>query len=196
MHKLVPGIDEQGKAPPSHRVEFTRYAAGFTLLEVLITLAIAAVLMMIGLPAFGRFLQDSAIRSTSESVVNGLRIARIEAARRNAAVRFSIAGSGDASWRMVLVSDSSVIQEYSRQEGGATTVAAASPPGAVSVTFSGVGRILPAGATPNLAQIDINSNVDSDARPLRVLVDHVRGIRVCDPAPALAGLTPPDPRAC
>ena len=33
--------------------------------------------------------------------------------------------------------------------------------------------------------------VDGEARTLRVFVDDLRGIRLCDPDPALAALSPP-----
>jgi hypothetical protein len=56
----------------------------------------------------------------------------------------------------------------------------------------------------HIRQIDIDSIVAGEARPLRIIVDdpnppvagRPRGLRLCDPDPALAALVPPDPRAC
>ena len=72
------------------------------------------------------------------------------------------------------------------------------PANAVAVTFNGLGRVISPSpiATPNLQQIDVSSIVAGEARTLRIYVDDLRGIRMCDPDPALAALVPPDPRAC
>ncbi len=59
-------------------------------------------------------------------------------------------------------------------------------------------------ADDHLQQIDVDSTVSGEARPLRIIVDDPnpadpakpRGLRLCDPDPALSALVPPDPRAC
>ena len=56
---------------------------GFTLIELMVALAIAALLLLLGMPSFTTFLRNSEIRSTAESLVNGLRAASAEAARQN-----------------------------------------------------------------------------------------------------------------
>jgi len=61
---------------------------GFTLVEIMITLAVLAFLMFIGLPAMGEFLQATQIRTAAESVTHGMQLARAEAVRRNSPVRF------------------------------------------------------------------------------------------------------------
>lgn len=172
---------------------------GFTLIELMIALVIAALLVMLAVPSFSSYLRDSEIRSTTESVANGLRVARTEALRRNLAVGFTLVGGpGSASWTVNQVSDNSLIQTYSKQEGGNHTAVTIQPATAISVIFNGLGRIAPAaaGATPNLQQLDIGSILAPDARSLRIYVDDAHGLRMCDPSPALATLVPPDPRAC
>jgi len=170
---------------------------GFTLIELMIGLAIAAFLVTMALPSFSEFLRNSEVRSTSESIVNGLRLARSEAANRNQAVTFTLAGGGSPGWT-INASDGSLIQSYSRQEGGSNTTVAILPPNATAVTFNGLGRIAsPAtGAPPNLGQIDVSSALASDARSLRIYVDDAHGVRLCDPSPALAAIVPRDARAC
>ena len=61
----------------------------------------------------------------------------------------------------------------------------------------------PANPNNHIRLIDITSIVAGEARPLRIIVDDPaadptkpRGLRMCDPDPALAALSPPDPRAC
>jgi type IV fimbrial biogenesis protein FimT len=192
------------RACSSKRVRAVRGAArslaiyGFTLIELMIALVIAAFLMALGLPSFSEFLRNSEIRSTTESIVNGVRMARSEAANRNQAVTFALAGGGSASWTVTQVSDSSLIQQYSKQEGATNTAVAIQPAGAVAVTFNGLGRVVPAApaANPNLRQLDISSVLASGSRPLRIYVDDSRGIRICDPSPLLAALVPRDARTC
>lgn len=172
---------------------------GFTLIEFMITFAIAAILLLLAIPSFGIYLRDSEIRSTTESLSTGLQLARTEALRRNLPVRFSLVGGPpNASWMISLVRDDSIIQKYSKLEGAAHVEVVVTPVSAVSVTFNGLGRISPAavGGNPNLQQIDVTSPSLAGTRPLRVYVDDAQGLRSCDPSPALAALTPKDPRAC
>jgi type IV fimbrial biogenesis protein FimT len=179
-----------------HRVR-ERADAGFTLVELMIGLLIAAFLAMMALPSFSQFLRNSEVRSASESIVNGLRLARSEATNRNQAVVFSLAGAGDPGWSINLLRDGSLLQKYSKQEGGAYTSVAILPANALAVTFNGLGRIVPAvaGANPNLKQLDISS-LAPGARALRIYVDDTHGVRMCDPSPELAALAPRDGRAC
>ena len=183
---------------------------GFTLIELMIALAIGAILLMLGLPSFNEFLRNSEIRSTTESLVNGLRVARTEAVRRNQLVTFTLASGGDPSWRVDQVSTcpASSIQTYSRSEGGTNVRATpknidGSATAAVSVTFNGVGRIIATpmttsctlATTPNLQRLDVASTLTGVAsRPLHIVlpVDNgTQAVRVCDPA-----LPSTDPRAC
>jgi type IV fimbrial biogenesis protein FimT len=172
---------------------------GFTLIELMIALVVGALLIIIAMPSFSSYLRDSEIRATTESVANGLRVARTEALRRNLAVGFTlVGGAGSASWTVNQVTDNASIQTYSKQEGGSHTTVAIQPAQAISVTFNGLGRIAPAAATatPNLQQLDISSTLASGGRSLRIYVDDTHGLRMCDPSPALTTLVPPDPRAC
>jgi type IV fimbrial biogenesis protein FimT len=171
---------------------------GFTLIELTMGLTIAALLTMLAAPSFTSFLRDSEIRSSTEALVDGLKVARSEAIRRNQLVSFTLTGSsGTPSWAVRQVSDNSTIQTYSAQEGGTHVAVAVQPAGANSVAFNRLGRVVPVGAgTPTIQQLALNSTLTSGARTLQVYVDGVHGIRMCDPSPLLATLVPPDPRAC
>ena len=177
---------------------------GFTILELTVSLVIFALLLALGLPSFTTFLRNSEIRSTAESISNGLRAARAEATRLNKPVSFTITGGGDPSWAInefnptTLLLITPALQAYAKIEAGKSAKAVATPATAVAVTFNGLGRIISPSpiATPNLQQINVSSVVAGEARTLRIYVDDARAIRVCDPDPAIAALVPADPRAC
>jgi type IV fimbrial biogenesis protein FimT len=59
-----------------------RAQPGFTLLELMVVLAIAGVLFAIGVPAMGNFIRNSRITSAANDVMAGLHFARSEAIKR------------------------------------------------------------------------------------------------------------------
>jgi type IV fimbrial biogenesis protein FimT len=183
---------------------------GFTMIELMAGIAIAALLVFLAAPSFTTFLRNSEIRSTSESIINGLRAASSEAARQNRRVMFTLAGSNSASWAINLVNDPvdcadpvmPAIQSYVKEEAGKNSTITSTPAGQLKVCFDGVGRVVKQG-TPNdhIQQIDIASVVAGEARPLRIIVDDPnppaagkpRGLRLCDPD---TNLPADDPRRC
>lgn len=75
-----------------------RHAArGLTLVELLVTLAIVALLVLASVPSFNGAIVNSRIRSTGEAVLNGLQMAKSEAVARNARVRFQLTDSLDGA---------------------------------------------------------------------------------------------------
>ena len=61
---------------------------GFTLVELLVGLTLLAVLLGLGVPAMGTYLQNSKLASAAASYYSGLQIARTEAIRRNVRTEF------------------------------------------------------------------------------------------------------------
>ena len=177
---------------------------GFTMLELMVALTLAGMMLLAGLPSFTTFLRNAEIRSTAESIGNGLRLARSEATRLNRPVSFTLAGGGDPGWTINIFNPATgallqpPLDQYSKFEVGRSAMVATSPANAVAVTFNGLGRIVSPSpiATPNLQQIDVRSIISGEARPLRIYADDLHGIRMCDPDPALKALIAPDARAC
>ena len=77
---------------------------GFTIIEVMISLAVIGVLLALGVPGFVEWLQNQQIRAAAEATLNGLQVARGEAVRRNTPVRFQLVS--DLSSTCVLSADS------------------------------------------------------------------------------------------
>lgn len=170
---------------------------GFTLIEVMTTLAVAASLVTLALPMYTSVVRNSEIRSTTESIVKGLRVAQSEAMKRNTLVSFTLVAGGESSgWAVKDVRDDSLIRASAQEDGGKVRVVT-QPAAADSVTFNYFGRIVPdAAGTPTIQQLAMSSAVTADARTLQIHVDELHGFRVCDPSPSLAKSVPPDSRAC
>lgn len=73
-----------------------RAERGVTLVELLIGVAAMAVLLAAGIPSFSNWIQNAQIRDAAGSLQSGLNLARVEAVRRNTAVRLAL--DADASW--------------------------------------------------------------------------------------------------
>lgn len=75
----------------------TNSRRGFSLIELLITVAIAGILLALGASSFRVWISNMRIRTVAESIQNGLQLARGEAVRRNALIRFQLVNSIDSS---------------------------------------------------------------------------------------------------
>lgn len=66
---------------------------GVTLIELLVGLAIFAILLLFSMPAYQEWMQNLQIRSMADGLQNGLQIARNEAIKRNQESRFQLVSS-------------------------------------------------------------------------------------------------------
>lgn len=181
---------------------------GVTLLEVMISLAVLGILLLIGVPQFGAWLQNQQLRAASEAALSGLQTARGEAIRRNLSVQVAF-GPG-TGWTVKEVTSGTVIQTRVHQEGspnaallavnGPPTTAAAVPPdlAASTVTFNSLGGIAAnADGSASVTKIDIANPARGACQPtgamrcLRVTVSAGGSVKMCDPLVAS-----PDPRSC
>lgn len=64
--------------------------SGFSLIEVLIVIAIIGILLALALPTFSRWIADTRLRNQAGYVVSGLQLAKGEALKRNAVIRFQL----------------------------------------------------------------------------------------------------------
>ncbi len=165
-------------------------SSGVTLIELMIGIAILSILLALALPNYGIWIQNTQIRTAAESVLSGLQMARVEAARRNANVEFTL-GAGTA-WNVTVAATGDMIQQ--RTSDGSTTATAVAA-GGTKLTFNGLGRVVAnADGSGSLNQVDLDSSVlsPSDSRELRITIGTGGIIRMCDPQVVAAG----DPRKC
>ncbi len=168
-----------------------------TLIELMVGIAIVAVLLAMAAPSFSNWLQNTQIRTATEAIQNGLTLARAEAVRRNTPVRFQLTNTLDntcaistsgTNWVVSqddptglcgnAIPDPSntnppaprLIQTRSGSEGSRNAQVTAAPQG--FVVFNGLGRLTNplAGAT-----IDVNNPIggncvtDTTPGPMRCL---------------------------
>lgn len=164
---------------------------GVTLIELMIGLAVLAILITMAMPSFSAWIANTQIRNGAEAVLNGLQFARNEAIKLNTNIEFTIT-SGTA-WTVTNPADGTTLQTRA-EEGSSKITAASTPDAATKVTFNGMGWITAnADASARITQIDVTSSVlkDGSQRPLRVVVTPGGSAKMCDPAVAA-----PDPRVC
>lgn len=183
---------------------------GFTLIELMITLAIMAVIYTLAAPMMAQWMNDSRIRVAAETMQAGIMLARTEAIRQNAPVRFQLMSTLDGAclpsdtgtnWVVSLddattkcdiapspTADPRIVQIKSGQEGTARVLIAATRAGgnpATTITYTGTGRL--SGAT-SIDTIDITTvdggacqHLGGDSRCLRIRILPGGDSRVCDP---------------
>jgi len=182
-----------------------RRARGFTIIELVVTLALFGVLMGLAVPSFTIFIQSTQIRNAAETVMTGIVQAKSEAIRRNTPVRFQFVttltsscalSQSSGSWIVsqddpagacdVAPSDTTTPRTYRKQSSAdgypKVTVAATS---SSSIVFNGIGRIVGTGIT----QIDFTHNAmtcehissSGTARCLRILISTGGAPKMCDP---------------
>ncbi|HKU17780.1 MAG TPA: GspH/FimT family pseudopilin [Candidatus Saccharimonadales bacterium] len=63
-------------------------AWGFTLVELMVAIAVAAILLVIAVPSFTTAINSNRLTSTANALIGSLNAARMEAVQRNAPVQF------------------------------------------------------------------------------------------------------------
>lgn len=69
-------------------VSLKRHGHGFTLIELMVALAVAAILLLIAVPSFRSIIAANQLNTTVNGLVGALNEARMEAIQRNAAAQF------------------------------------------------------------------------------------------------------------
>ena len=179
-------------------------AGGFSIVEVMITIGIIAMLMVLVAPSTSIWIQNSRLRNAAESVSSGVQFARIEALKRNTLVTFQMLDPATTAWQVCIydpVTDvcstaaGSVLATLSTSEAPAnvtfgtdttlsnTSTALAAGAGVPSsVTFDSFGRLATA-ALSNVMRVDVRnaSLAAADERRLVILISLGGQVRMCDP---------------
>jgi type IV fimbrial biogenesis protein FimT len=174
-------------------------AGGFTLVEVMVAVTIAAILLVVGVPTMRGVIENTRIRTVAESWNYGLQLARNEAVRLNTQVEFLADPTG---WQVrrrdpAAANAFIVLHQASGKESTTDLFVTPEPADADRITFNSLGRMENASMSDGSAPfslIDVESERPSGIsgyRPLRIQILAGGMTRVCDPAVSAS-----DPRAC
>ncbi|MBB3063030.1 GspH/FimT family pseudopilin [Microbulbifer rhizosphaerae] len=72
---------------------------GLTLLELLVALAILAILLAVGLPGFSKVIQNSRLSANTEELRNAIQLTRAAAVSRNQRVTLRNLGRWESGWQ-------------------------------------------------------------------------------------------------
>ncbi|HEV8259051.1 MAG TPA: GspH/FimT family pseudopilin [Casimicrobiaceae bacterium] len=172
---------------------------GFTLIELMIGLAIFGFLIMLAGPMYAQFMANSQIRNAGEAMLNGVRQAQSTAISGNSLARLVV--NTATGWQVLQTiegtepSPPNPIQVYSKSDGSPNAIVTTTPAGATQITFDGFGRIIPnADATATISCINVTNSNITGPRDLRVVISNTGigiGTKLCDPAAAST-----EPQAC
>ena len=156
---------------------------GFTLVELMVTVVIVAILASVALPSFNEFIRRGQIRTASEAVLNAIQLARSEAVKRNEAVVFVLGtGTGLTSWEVRDLAGGVIQKSRDSGEGGGDLETVVRPNGASRITFNGLGRVADNAPGGGVALTSIAFCIPGIVLERQVHVVTPGGqVRICDP---------------
>ncbi|MDR2244997.1 MAG: GspH/FimT family pseudopilin [Burkholderiales bacterium] len=171
---------------------------GFTLVELMITVALMAFLLMAAMPSVRVYLENTKVRNVAESIAAGMQTAKFYAVKNNAPTEIVLGGSGWAIWRLDNATSPATqinpaVEAFAWDDWAGVTVTVA-PKTATTATFNGgngwLSRSNLTATTPPPDSITVTSTLVGTRR-LQVDVLMTGSVRVCD-----LDLPTSDPKSC
>ncbi|WP_349742613.1 pilus assembly FimT family protein [Roseateles cavernae] len=185
---------------------------GFTMVELMVTVALGALLMSLAAPSFRTWIRNAQVRSVSESLQSGVRLAQAEAVRRYQQVVFfrtnqancplaTTASATGTFWAIRTVPNAGgpaaqTVHCGSLVEAGSGVEVL----GPTAICFSANGRLM-ANAAPGVgaptcaidgtaSAYDVSGGTSEGSRPMRVRISLGGSVRMCDKSKTFAADTP------
>jgi len=191
-----------------HRIRHV--AGGFTIIELIVTVTLVAILVGLSAPSFTAWIKNSQVRTVAEALQNGIKTAQAEAVRRNRQVVMSFTNATPAlnatavangkNWSLQTVPSLGDATGEFLQGGALADVASAVviTSGTSAICFNSNGRLalntasgVP-GASCTAATTTFDVTQANADRNLRVIVQLGGQLRMCDPHRPTLSSTSPD----
>jgi type IV fimbrial biogenesis protein FimT len=169
-----------------------RKQGGFSLIEMMIGIVIVSLLLVVGVPSFSLWMQNTQTRAAAESILNGLQIARVEAWTVTCVTVTVDCPAGNIQSRNAGEGGTNARAGVAVAVGALGTPLAAGAGLPTGVTFNGLGRVPAANIGTDIARVDITNAAAANARRMVILVSSAGQARMCDPALAIAD----NPQGC
>jgi type IV fimbrial biogenesis protein FimT len=148
---------------------------GFTLVELMVGLALTVFLLLMAMPSASVYILDSKIRTVAQAYYDGAQMARAEALRRNTNVVLGLTDSG-LGWKL-MVGDTPIASKPA-ESATAVTVETEQE----IVTFDSLGRTSQANAVTFKSTHAACLEDSGSQRCLRVVISPGGQVRLCDPS--------------
>ncbi len=146
-------------------------AAGLTLIELLVAMAVAAFLLAMGAPYFGDYMINARLREGGNTLLAETLFAQSEAIKRNGNVRLVISGATLSVSDFSTSADGVLVRSQTLAEG--------LDAGSASINFGSRGTTLPFGTSYSVDLSKSGVTCSSNFRCPGLRIDGAGGMRLC-----------------
>lgn len=151
-----------------------RAIRGFSLVELMVVIVIAALLMAAGVPAMVDYINNSRLREAGHAAYAEALFAQSEAIKRNGPVQLTLNGTTlSVTSRTAEAAEAGDVLRSRSLPGGVTAAAAA------SVTFGSQGRPTPLGSSLLVSFVKAGIDCSAQVRCPALVVEAGGAMRVC-----------------
>ncbi len=136
---------------------------GFTLIELMVTLAVVAILATVAVPGYQQMQTSRQLAADVNSILGGLNYARVEAVKRRAKVEFRVVAGG-TGWAYEALPESGSDPLLEREASGSRVSLNAGQ--GFTVVFNSLGRTASTGSCANGCLIELS--VTNGCRAIRI----------------------------
>ncbi|QYJ78174.1 pilus assembly FimT family protein [Shewanella acanthi] len=144
----------------------TKKIQGFTLTELMVVVAIVAIIAGIAAPSFAAMIRENTARTQANELLALANFARSEAIKRQSDIQVAITSSGASGWKAQILSGTELLKEMDKSSSVVSVSAAnlgfdmrgrrTSTNNCVSVSYSSYAKQLQVGLGGNLKVINGN----------------------------------------